>query len=428
MAAWCAAAGRPYNEDNFQLKDNLSNPDWGVIDTDHVVSLDEKGALLVVCDGMGGMNAGEVASDLAVKAIKEQFAPERLTPKVLDSPKKIMRYIENAIIAADEKIKEDGKQNREHEGMGSTIVLAWIVENNIYVGWCGDSRAYRFNPAFGLEQLSHDHSYVQELVDSGKLLPELAFDHPESNIITRSLGDIRQKACPDVACFPLYNDDIFLLCSDGLSGVLRHEEMEAIIAQNTDTMENCRTALWNESEKAGWTDNVTIALCQIVSGAEPTPRDNTENESASHKKQKKTIAMLKFVVAILVVIILGLAGYALFNELAKNDSIDDPTENHECQPDDNEDENEVNRDEKKNYSEQQGTKDITGKKVQERIYTEQAPTGNTKDTQTKKEVDEDSTKIVIPEEMINQSSDTAAVQKISNQSNLKEELDEKEKQ
>jgi len=77
MAAWCAAAGRQYNEDNFQLKDNLSNPDWGVIKTDKIVTLDEKGALLVICDGMGGMNAGEIASDLAVKAIKEQFAAEK---------------------------------------------------------------------------------------------------------------------------------------------------------------------------------------------------------------------------------------------------------------------------------------------------------------------------------------------------------------
>jgi len=291
MAVWCAAAGRQYNEDNYLLKDNLSELECGMIKTDEILSLDEKGALLVVCDGMGGMNAGEVASNLAVQAIQEQFATENLTPKIMANNQTILSFVENAIIVADKKIKEDGKQNREHEGMGSTIVLAWIVGKNLYVGWCGDSRAYRFNSAIGLEQLSCDHSYVQELVDAGKLSPELAFDHPDSNIITRSLGDSRQKARPDVKCFPLFNDDIIMLCSDGLSGVLRDEEMQEIICNHTDSMENCRKALWEESEKVGWTDNVTIALCQIVSGANAAPKSQ-ETEINKPKKMKRNILLV----------------------------------------------------------------------------------------------------------------------------------------
>ena len=290
MAAWCAAAGREYNEDNFLLKDNLSSPEWGRVNTDEVVSLDEKGALLVVCDGMGGMNAGEVASELAVKTIQEQFAAELLTPQIMATPKMMMDYIDKAINAADEIIKEDGKRNRGHEGMGSTIVLAWVAGKNIYVGWCGDSRAYRYNPAFGLEQLSHDHSYVQELVDEGKLTAELAFDHPNNNIVTRSLGDFNKKFRPDTACFPLYNGDVILLCSDGLNGVLRDGEIRDIIAENSATMEKCRKALWSESEKAGWTDNVTITLCQIVSGANPAPENmktDMENLFISQRKQNK---------------------------------------------------------------------------------------------------------------------------------------------
>jgi len=315
MAAWCAKAGRNYNEDNFQLKDNLSQPGWGFIDTDKIVSLDDKGALLVVCDGMGGMNAGEVASDLAIKAIQEQFAPERLTPQVLNSPETIMRHIKNAIIAADDVIKKDGKQNKDHEGMGSTIVLAWITGKTVYVGWAGDSRAYRFNPAFGLQQLTRDHSYVQELVDSGQLSPELAFDHPDNNIITRSLGDSRKKVSPDVDYFPLYNNDIILLCSDGLSGVLRDSEMVDVIDQNTDSMEKCRTALWNESEKAGWTDNVTIALCQIVSGADDAPKANGQNavnnkdrsgNSIKWRKKHKKSMLAMFIIALILGVALGI--------------------------------------------------------------------------------------------------------------------------
>jgi len=312
MAARCEAAGRPYNEDNFQLTDNLDGDQWEFM-TDKEITLSEKGALLVVCDGMGGMNAGEKASEQAVNTIKERFATANLTSQVMASHDTIMQYIEQAITAADSAIKETGSQNKEFEGMGSTIVLAWIVQNHVYVGWCGDSRAYRFNPASGMEQLSHDHSYVQELVDSGKLSKELAFDHPNSNIITRSLGDSRQPAQPDVVGFPLNNGDVILLCSDGLSGVLRDSEIESILLNSSDTMENCRDTLWTESEKSGWTDNVTIALCQIISGVENTeskvietlPEENTQEIAGATKVNKrKTKGCL---ITLIVLLLLGIA-------------------------------------------------------------------------------------------------------------------------
>ena len=154
MAARCEAAGRPNNEDNYQLDDNLSDNSWGFT-ADAEVSLGEKGALLVVCDGMGGMNAGEVASDIAVKTIKEWFTTDKLTDAAVAAP---CKYISSAIVAADAAIKAHSKTNPDTEGMGSTIVLAWLLGQKVYVGWCGDSRCYRFNPALGLERLSHDHS------------------------------------------------------------------------------------------------------------------------------------------------------------------------------------------------------------------------------------------------------------------------------
>ena len=306
MAARCEAAGRHYNEDNFQLTDNLANDQWEFM-TGKEVTLGEKGALLVVCDGMGGMNAGEIASELAVKTIKEQFASANITPQVMASHITIMQYIEQAIVACDSVIKVTGRQHKEFEGMGSTIVLVWIVNHHLYVGWCGDSRAYRFNPATGLEQLSHDHSYVQDLVDSGKLSKELAFDHPNSNIITRSLGDCRQPAQPDVKYFPLNNCDIILLCSDGLSGVLRDVEIESILSNNADSMENCRDTLWTESEENGWTDNVTIALCRIISGAEKKeskvsemlPEENPQEIACTMKVNKRKPKAFLFIFIVL---------------------------------------------------------------------------------------------------------------------------------
>lgn len=274
MAARCEAAGRPNNEDNYQLDDNLSDNSWGFT-ADAEVSLGEKGALLVVCDGMGGMNAGEVASDIAVKTIKEWFTTDKLTDAAVAAP---CKYITSAIVAADAAIKAHSKTNPDTEGMGSTIVLAWLLGQKVYVGWCGDSRCYRFNPALGLERLSHDHSYVQELVDAGKLTEELAFDHPNNNIITRSLGDPRGAAQPDCKEFDLYNQDIILLCSDGLCGTLRDNEIAELIKQHQTSMQECRDALWDADEAAGWTDNTTIALAQIISGGKDA---TTANKTAT---------------------------------------------------------------------------------------------------------------------------------------------------
>lgn len=305
MAARCEAAGRPNNEDNYQLDDNLSDNSWGFT-ADAEVSLGEKGALLVVCDGMGGMNAGEVASDIAVKTIKEWFTTDKLTDAAVAAP---CKYITSAIVAADAAIKAHSKTNPDTEGMGSTIVLAWLLGQKVYVGWCGDSRCYRFNPALGLERLSHDHSYVQELVDAGKLTEELAFDHPNNNIITRSLGDPRGAAQPDCKEFDLYNQDIILLCSDGLCGTLRDNEIAELIKQHQTSMQECRDALWVADEAAGWTDNTTIALAQIISGGKDanaaTPTANSNNEITTSKaKLIATNKRLKLILSGVVVIIL----------------------------------------------------------------------------------------------------------------------------
>jgi serine/threonine protein phosphatase PrpC len=274
MAVRCEAAGRANNEDNYLSSDNLAGGAWRFT-TDEVVPLGEKGVLLVVCDGMGGMNAGEVASATAVESVKEWFSPGRLGEEVTGSAEAITRHAREAIVAADARVKKEAWEDEEKEGMGTTIVLAWVIGESVFVGWCGDSRAYRFRPDDGLEQLSHDHSYVQELVDAGKLDPGLAFDHPLGNIITRSLGESTRAARPDVKEYPLRDGDILLLCSDGLCGVLRDREIEAVIRENQSSMEGCRDALWEAAREAGWHDNVTIGLCQVVSGREQqasTPR------------------------------------------------------------------------------------------------------------------------------------------------------------
>lgn len=335
LAARCEAAGRPNNEDNYQVDENLADDRWGFT-ADKEISLGEKGALLVVCDGMGGMNAGEVASAIAVATIKEWFDKDKLTEKILESDISIQKYIVDAIQAADAAIKKDGKDNPEHEGMGSTIVLAWLLSKKVYVGWCGDSRAYRYNPKTGLARLSHDHSYVQELVDAGKLTEELAFDHPNNNIITRSLGDPRGKAQPDTKVYDLCNEDIILLCSDGLCGCLRDNEIEEVIKQHQTSMQECRDALWEADEAAGWHDNVTVVLAQIISGGAivtveqaSAPQAISNSKAELIRKNKLLKRILGIAVAFILLCVAGFLAWhyvgARYIKINKDKSDNDST-------------------------------------------------------------------------------------------------------
>lgn len=323
MAARCEAAGRPNNEDNYQLDSDLSDNEWGFT-ADAEVKLGDKGALLVVCDGMGGMNAGEVASAIAVKTVKDCFSADKLTSKVLENP---CAFLKEVIVQADSEIKSHSKKYPETEGMGSTIVIAWILGIKVYIGWCGDSRCYRFNSNTGLERLSHDHSYVQELVDAGKITEELAFDHPNNNIITRSLGDPRGAAKPDTKEFELYNNDIILLCSDGLCGTLRDNEIAEQIEKHQTSMQECRDALWEADKTAGWNDNVTIGLFQVISGCPEavipglnTTSTATTEISTSKAKLIKANKRLKIIlISIIAILVILIAGYFLITNIFKYD-------------------------------------------------------------------------------------------------------------
>lgn len=321
LAARCEAAGRPNNEDNFQVDADLSVGKWQ-FQRDEVVTLGDKGALLLVCDGMGGMNAGEVASKIAVDTVKYRFSKDSLANVAIDSDEQRYEFIRRVIQEADANIKKESSADAAKRGMGSTIVLAWLLDRKVYVGWCGDSRAYKYNPKHGFVQLSHDHSYVQELVDSGKLSPELAFDHPNNNVITRSLGDPRGAAQPDVKHFPLEEDDVILLCSDGLCGVLRDHELEQLIASHQNSMASCCDALWEAARNAGWHDNVTIALAQIMSQqGKPQDAPSVEYkpiEKPIEKPKKKNKKYLKIGLAALAALLVVLALILVVKYLNKN--------------------------------------------------------------------------------------------------------------
>lgn len=258
---------RENNEDNFQAADDLSAAQMRWVN-DKVCTLGSRGALLVVADGMGGTNAGEVASEIAINTMREWFAPQRITDEVVKNRYSIERFMKDAVVEADAKIKLTAKENPASRNMGTTIVIGWLYDGFLYVTWCGDSRAYVYNPSYGLRQISKDHSYVQELVDQGKISQEDAFDFPDSNIITRCLSDSSAKARPDCLIMPysVCNGDVILLCSDGLNGMLRDSEIEQIISMNTENTLACVDNLIQSACNAGGHDNITVALCQIISG------------------------------------------------------------------------------------------------------------------------------------------------------------------
>lgn len=256
---------RQNNEDNFTVCANLSKSDWGIpVNYQEEIELGERGCILVVADGMGGQNAGEVASSIAIETVQEMFAADVLPENVTGSNEDIDNYLKKAICEADSRIKKVTHDDPSTSGMGSTIVIAWVLNNLAHVAWLGDSRAYCVIKGKGIARLTKDHSYVQSLVDAGKITDEQAMTHPDSNIINRSLGDTSQKAKPDVTTIELTEGEVILLCSDGLCGVCQDAVIGGIVEDHISDLKTCREELISAALAAGGSDNITIAMIHIT--------------------------------------------------------------------------------------------------------------------------------------------------------------------
>ncbi len=296
---------RTNNEDNFIANEDLTRPDWFVPqDTSAVINLGNDGCAFAVADGMGGLNAGEVASAIAVEEVKQQFMDADLS-KLSQSKKGIEKFMNEIVVKADAKIKQHVTDNPSTEGMGTTIIIAWVLGNKVHLSWCGDSRGYMFNKESGLMRISKDHSYVQELVDAGKLDEDLAFDHPNSNIITRCLGDFKGKAQPEYRFYTLKRGDFILLCSDGLCSMCRDEEIENVMNSSCNNIEECKKQLIQHALQAGGHDNVTIALFEVVDTLKNNDVDNNINIDKNYDKSNRNniIYFVLVLLALLVAII-----------------------------------------------------------------------------------------------------------------------------
>lgn len=284
---------RDNNEDNFSVCPDLSLGQWIVpADSQETIQLGQYGCLLVVADGMGGQNAGEVASAIAIDTVHDMFVMDKLAD-IEKKPDVLCFYLKKVIVEADQRVKYQSSKNENTRGMGSTIVLAWIIEGMVHVAWLGDSRAYSIIPGQGISRLTKDHSYVQKLVDSGVLSEEEAMNHPDSNIITKSLGDSSHVAKPDSFSYPLLNDEVILLCSDGLCGVCTDSEIAGLVLENKDDLKSCKEVLTEAALSAGGSDNITIALALVS-----TDVSNSAGATVDLKKQPGfNVKRLPFVIA-----------------------------------------------------------------------------------------------------------------------------------
>lgn len=260
---------RTNNEDACIMCPDLSQQDWTLEGTSTYIPLGEFGSVLVVADGMGGANAGELASSVAIETIRQTFSVENVG-NVIEKGRK-EELLQLCVKAADEAINKRIWDDPDTSGMGTTVVICWIIGETAYVAWCGDSRCYVYNPFEGLTQLTKDHSLVQELIDKGDITEKEAFTHPDNNVITRGLGDMDSLSIPDIVTCPVSPNDILLLCSDGLCGYNTNKEIERVLDACCNDLMRCRDGLLRLALDAGGYDNICISLASVVADGQSSP-------------------------------------------------------------------------------------------------------------------------------------------------------------
>ena len=210
---------------------------------------DEDRAVFAVADGMGGHLAGEVASRMAIEAV-QRMARENACPGIA--------ALRETVASAHETILAHAQDHIECAGMGTTLSVLWLGVNYAYIAHVGDSRIYRLREG-SLTQITQDHSLVEELVRAGLITREQARTHPRRNIITRALGTHGENE-PDLLVTDVQDGDLFLLCTDGLTGMVTDAQIERILLESD--MEAAADALLAAALDAGGRDNVTLILCE----------------------------------------------------------------------------------------------------------------------------------------------------------------------
>jgi len=209
--------------------------------------------IFILADGMGGYNGGEIASRLATASAKSYL--QNNFDKIEHDKESILKLIKNAVEYANMVVYEKSKQEKELEGMGTTIEVCLIYNNRVYIGHIGDSRVYRLRKDF-FRRLTTDHSYVQKLISDGAITKEQAYNHPKKNMLTKALGCTAYVE-PDCLVKGFLKGDILLMSSDGLTNMLKEEEIYNIIKNNPETAVD---ELITNANNLGGYDNITAII------------------------------------------------------------------------------------------------------------------------------------------------------------------------
>lgn len=231
---------RMMNQDSFYCSSGVEDP-----------------CLFIVADGMGGHNGGEIASRISVDTIKGFIQDNYLKPEY---QRDRLLLIKEAMNKANSVIYSRSMEDPDLRGMGTTLTMAMIEEERLYIGHIGDSRMYLLRNG-EYRKLTEDHSLVAQLIKNGSISPEEGENHPQKNIITRALG-IETEAEMDLDTLMLQQGDILLLCTDGLTNMLDLEDIIGICGSG-DSPQSISEALVEEANRKGGRDNVTAIVVKV---------------------------------------------------------------------------------------------------------------------------------------------------------------------
>ena len=238
---------RPHNEDS-----TLSDASMG---------------LVILADGMGGYKAGEIASSLAitniykeVKAKLTNLDPDMTAAEESFSPESTL--VKDAVVHANDQIFRIAQSDFECQGMGTTVIVCLFHDHRLTIGHVGDSRLYRFRER-KLEQMTRDHSLIQELIDRGLYTPEEAMATTPKNLVTRALG-IEASVDVDIIEQPVMPGDIYMLCSDGLNDMVDDEEIHLTLSKYSANLVQTAQELVAFANKKGGKDNISVILVRVL--------------------------------------------------------------------------------------------------------------------------------------------------------------------
>lgn len=229
------------------------------------VAYDESTNTAVLADGMGGYNAGEIASGMATAFIKSELSRWLTEAGAGVKSKEVRRAMEICVDNANLSIYNSANSNPQYAGMGTTLVVGVFHSDVLLLGHIGDSRCYRMRGGV-LEQITRDHSLLQEQIDAGLITPEQALHSNIKNLVTRALG-VEEVVLLEVNEFPVELGDVYMMCSDGLSDMVDDTSIARIVSERTD-LSSRATALVDAANDAGGRDNISVLMVEVCEAPE----------------------------------------------------------------------------------------------------------------------------------------------------------------